>query len=124
MANGHFIVSFNHGSADNIAVITSFICNTLTNTCGADATAKTTCATATTAANAATPLTGAQADAFNAVFGIKTDFAAVPSVSNTGVVVAGTGSAAPAAANPVAASPAAASSVRILKFPKGPFDTD
>lgn len=79
--------SYNHGSADNIAVITQFICLALTNTCGADATAKATCATATSAANAQTPLTGAQADAFNAAFGIKTDFAAVQQISNTGVAV-------------------------------------
>jgi hypothetical protein len=69
--------SFNHGSADNIAVITQFICNTLTNTCGADATAKATCAQAQTAANGATAQTGAQADAFNAVFGITTNFNAI-----------------------------------------------
>lgn len=79
--------SYNHGSADNIAVITQFICSALTNTCGADATAKATCATATSAANAQTPLTGAQADAFNAAFGITTDFAAVQQISNTGVAV-------------------------------------
>lgn len=48
------------------------ICDTLTNTCGADATAKATCAKATTAANGAAAKTGAQADAFNAVFGITT----------------------------------------------------
>jgi hypothetical protein len=77
--------SYNHGSADNIAVITQFMCNTLTNTCNADATAKATCAQAQTAANNAQALTGAQADAFNAVFGITTDFSAVPVVSNTGV---------------------------------------
>ncbi|KAI0064766.1 hypothetical protein BV25DRAFT_1913944 [Artomyces pyxidatus] len=91
--------SFNHGSADNIGVITDFICNTLTNTCGADATAKATCATAQAAANAATAKSGAQADAFNAVFGITTDFAAVPEVDDTGNVIAGTGSGAAAAAS-------------------------
>ncbi|CCM05271.1 uncharacterized protein FIBRA_07483 [Fibroporia radiculosa] len=42
--------SYNHGSADNIAVITSFICLALTNTCGANALAKSTCATAASAA--------------------------------------------------------------------------
>ncbi|KAJ3967410.1 hypothetical protein EV361DRAFT_807315, partial [Lentinula raphanica] len=70
--------SFNHGSADNIAVITDFICNTLTNSCGADATAKATCATAQTAAAAGLAQTGDQADKFNAVFGINTQFAQVP----------------------------------------------
>ncbi|KAJ3752837.1 hypothetical protein EV360DRAFT_6384, partial [Lentinula raphanica] len=69
--------SFNHGSADNIAVITDFICNTLTNTCGADATAKATCATAQAAAAAGLAQTGDQADKFNAVFGINTQFAQV-----------------------------------------------
>jgi hypothetical protein len=81
-------VDYNHGSADNIAVITQFMCNNLVNTCGADATAKATCATATTAAaNALTGTvpTGKQADAFNAVFGIETNFAAVDVISNTGV---------------------------------------
>ncbi|KAJ3714238.1 hypothetical protein C8R42DRAFT_726724 [Lentinula raphanica] len=70
--------SFNHGSADNIAVITDFICNTLTNSCGADATAKATCATAQAAAAAGLAQTGDQADKFNAVFGINTQFAQVP----------------------------------------------
>jgi len=86
---------YNHGSADNIGVITQFMCNNLVNTCGADATAKATCATATTAAAAALAPTGQQADAFNAVFGIKTNFAAVDVISNTGVNlgVDGTGSA-------------------------------
>jgi len=92
--------SYNHGSADNIAVITQFMCNTLTNTCNADATAKATCATATSAAAAALSGTGQQADAFNAVFGIKTNFANVPVVSNTGVTlgVDGTNSATAATA--------------------------
>lgn len=92
--------SYNHGSADNIAVITQFMCNTLTNICNADATAKATCATATSAAAAALSGTGQQADAFNAVFGIKTNFANVPVVSNTGVTlgVDGTNSATAATA--------------------------
>ena len=52
--------------------MTEFICDTLTNTCGADQTAKTTCATATAAAAAQPSGTGAQADAFNNAFGIIT----------------------------------------------------
>jgi hypothetical protein len=84
-------VSFNHGSADNIDIITQFMCNTLVNTCGADATAKATCAKAQAAADTVTAKTGGQADAFNAVFGIKTDFAAVTEVDDQGRVVAGTG---------------------------------
>ncbi|KAF8486043.1 hypothetical protein DFH94DRAFT_808518, partial [Russula ochroleuca] len=81
--------SYNHGSADNIGVITNFICLALTNTCGANDAAKAQCAQAQTAAGAATPpQTGAQADAFNLVFGLKTNFAAVQPISNTGQPVA------------------------------------
>lgn len=64
--------SFGHGSAQAIGIITQFICDTLTNSCGADATAKATCAKAITAANTGAAKTGVQADLFNAVFGIKT----------------------------------------------------
>ncbi|KAH9917084.1 uncharacterized protein B0H18DRAFT_958529 [Fomitopsis serialis] len=93
------LTSYNHGSADNIAVITGFICNTLTNSCGADQTAKDTCQTAASAATAATPaLSGAQADAFNAVFGVQTDFANVAQVSNTGATLGAAGASAAAAA--------------------------
>ncbi|THH01484.1 hypothetical protein EW026_g1254 [Hermanssonia centrifuga] len=91
--------SYNHGSAQAIGIITQFICDTLTNKCGADQTAKDTCATATTAANGQTAKTGAQADAFNAVFGISTNFAAVAEVDDQGrTVAAGTGSAATSSA--------------------------
>ena len=62
----------------------------MTNSCGADQTAKDTCATATAAANAQTAKTGAQADAFNAVFGITTNFASVSAVDDQGNVIAGT----------------------------------
>ncbi|KAF7320791.1 hypothetical protein HMN09_00165500 [Mycena chlorophos] len=64
--------SYNHGSADNINIITQFMCDALVNTCGADATAKATCASAQAAAAAATPETGIDADIFNAAFGIQT----------------------------------------------------
>ncbi|KAH9964377.1 hypothetical protein BGW80DRAFT_1179401, partial [Lactifluus volemus] len=77
-------ISYPHGSADNSGVITQFICLELTNTCGANQAAKDLCTKAETAANAATPLTGEQADAFNNVFGIKTNFAAVTPIDNTG----------------------------------------
>lgn len=56
------VASFNHGSAQNIDIITKFMCDTLVNSCGADQTAQDTCATATTAADAQTAKTGAQAD--------------------------------------------------------------
>ncbi|KAG5637150.1 hypothetical protein H0H81_005634 [Sphagnurus paluster] len=85
------LVSFNHGSAQNHAIITQFICDQLVNSCGADQKAKDTCASAKTAAAAATAGTGAQADAFNKVFGINTKFVDVASVDNQGRVVAGTG---------------------------------
>lgn len=64
--------SYNHGSAQAIGIIAQFICDTLVNSCGADATAKATCADAQTAVNNAPAKTGGQADAFNAVFGITT----------------------------------------------------
>lgn len=79
--------SFNHGSAQNIDIITQFICDTLTNSCGADQTAKNTCATAITASKAQTVKTGAQADAFNAAFGITTDFAAVQALNDQGQAI-------------------------------------
>ena len=84
--------SFNHGSADDIDIITQFICDALTNSCGADQTAKNTCQAATSAADQAATKTGAQADAFNKVFGIQTDFAAIAAVNDQGQVIAGTGS--------------------------------
>ncbi|OJT07207.1 hypothetical protein TRAPUB_1937 [Trametes pubescens] len=95
--------SFNHGSAQNIDIITQFICDTLTNSCGADATAKATCQTARSAADTVTAKTGGQADAFNAVFGIKTNFAAVTAVDDQGRAIAGTGSGSTAAAASAAA---------------------
>lgn len=58
------------------------MCDTLVNTCGADATAQATCANAKTAADTATAKTGGQADKFNAVFGIQTDFAAVTPIDD------------------------------------------
>jgi uncharacterized protein with GYD domain len=64
----------------------------LTNTCGADQTAKSTCAKAEAAANAKPAKTGAQADAFNAAFGINTDFVGVAEVDDNGNIVTGTGS--------------------------------
>ena len=103
-----YTASFNHGSAQNINIITQFICDTLTNSCKADATAKATCAKAQAAASAVTAKTGGQADAFNAVFGIKTDFAAIASVDDQGNVVAGTGSGTASAASPAVTNAAVA----------------
>lgn len=84
--------SYNHGSAQNIDVITQFICDRLRDTCGADQTTQDNCARATTASDSAAIKTGAQADAFNNVFGIKTNFASVSVVDDTGHVVSGEGS--------------------------------
>ena len=54
--------SYNHGSAQNIDIITQFVCDTLVNTCGADETAQQTCAQAKAAADTVTAKTGGQAD--------------------------------------------------------------
>lgn len=86
------LASFNHGSAQAIGIISQFICDQLTNSCKADQTAKDTCKQAQAAGNAAPAKTGAAADAFNAVFGIKTNFAAVQAIDDQGRPVAGTGS--------------------------------
>lgn len=75
------------------------MCDELVNSCEADQTARNTCATAQAAADTKAAKTGAQADAFNAVFGIITDFAAVASVDDQGNVIAGTGSESSAADN-------------------------
>jgi len=66
------------------------MCDAFVNTCGADQTAKNTCAAAKTAADSKIAKTGAQADAFNAVFGITTNFAAVAEVDDVGQIVNGT----------------------------------
>ncbi|THH03337.1 hypothetical protein EW145_g6334, partial [Phellinidium pouzarii] len=106
--------SFNHGSADNISVISSFICQQLKNKCRANAAALADCTAGTSAANAAAPGTGAQADAFNAAFGIKTNFASVAAVGTNGKTVgskASSTSGASSAASSTAAVLAASSSV-------------
>lgn len=81
-------VSYNHGSAQNIDIITQFMCDQLVNTCKADATAQSTCARAKSAADGAPPKTGKQADAFNAVFGKMTHFANVTALDNQGKPIA------------------------------------
>ncbi|KAJ7285027.1 hypothetical protein C8J57DRAFT_707379 [Mycena rebaudengoi] len=80
-------VSYNHSSSGDIRVITKFICNALVNTCKADAAARGTCAKAQAAASAEAPLQGIDADAFNAVFGIQTNFKNVAAISNTGSTI-------------------------------------
>ena len=119
------IESYNHGSAQNIDIITQFMCDALVNTCGADQTARNTCATAIVAADTKPAKTGAQADgnyvftqestshantcvcvAFNSVFNIQTNFAAVAAVDDQGNIITSTGSS--------AASPPASSSSSIF----------
>ncbi|KAG7089553.1 hypothetical protein E1B28_011226 [Marasmius oreades] len=76
--------SFDHGSAQAFNIIAQFVCDTLTNKCQADQTAKDTCKKAQDAGNAATAKTGAQADAFNAAFGKTTNFADVQPIDDQG----------------------------------------
>ena len=85
-------MSYNHGSAQNIGVITQFMCDQLVNTCKADSTAMSTCARAKNAANGAPPKTGKQADAFNAVFGKTTNFSKVTPLNDQGNSVGGSNS--------------------------------
>ncbi|KAJ7274369.1 hypothetical protein B0H12DRAFT_1228116 [Mycena haematopus] len=64
-------VSYNQTSADDIGTITDFICGALTNTAQA-------------AAAVESPRQGIDADAFNAVFGIQTNFTEVEALSDSG----------------------------------------
>jgi hypothetical protein len=92
----HIPESYNHGSAQNIDIISKFICDTLVNSCGADQTARTTCGSAQAAADQQPAKTGAQADAFNAVFGVKTNFSAITPLDDQGKPVGGPNTANPA----------------------------
>jgi len=68
--------SFDHSSAQNIEIITQFICDTLVNTCGlANGDASVTLCRNTQAAVGAGKNDGSLADKFNAAFGVTTDFA-------------------------------------------------
>ena len=86
-------MSYNHGSAQNIGIITQFMCDQLVNACKADSTAMSTCARAKNAANGAPPKTGKQADAFNAVFGKITKFSSVTPLDDHGNSVGGSNNA-------------------------------
>ncbi|KAH7341280.1 hypothetical protein B0J17DRAFT_610233 [Rhizoctonia solani] len=79
---------FNHGSAQNSAIITQFICDTFVNSCKADQAAVDACKQAKDAAAAAGAKKGAAADAFNAVFGVTTNFAAIQALDDQGRAVA------------------------------------
>jgi len=95
-------VSYNHTSADNITVITDFICGALVDTCGADPAAQATCAKAQAAAAAETPQEGIDADAFNVVFGFQTNFKNVEALSDTGDPIAGSTSSSAAPSSSIA----------------------
>ncbi|KAF9038115.1 hypothetical protein BJ165DRAFT_422639 [Panaeolus papilionaceus] len=77
-------VSFDQASAPNITLITEFICNALTNTCNANQAARDLCTEASRASLVPPSGTGAQADAFNAVFGESTNFANVVPLDTQG----------------------------------------
>ncbi|KAG8711374.1 hypothetical protein FRC08_015963 [Ceratobasidium sp. 394] len=75
---------FAHGSAQNSAIITQFICDTFVNSCKANAAAVALCADAKAAAAAAGAKKGAAAGAFNAQFGVTTAFASVQALDDQG----------------------------------------
>ncbi|KAH8824865.1 hypothetical protein DL96DRAFT_147912 [Flagelloscypha sp. PMI_526] len=83
------LVNYNHGSAQNIGIITQFVCDQLVNRCKANQAAKDLCAKAQAAAAAKPPKTGADADAFNEVFGEDTNFSAVQAIDDQGNPIAG-----------------------------------
>ncbi|KAB5591722.1 hypothetical protein CTheo_4836 [Ceratobasidium theobromae] len=75
---------FTHGSAQNSAIITQFICDaSITRQAAID-----TCAQAKAAAAAAGAKKGAAADAFNALFGVTTKFASIQALDDQGRPVA------------------------------------
>lgn len=69
-------ISFNHGSADNIAVLTGFICQQLSSACKAPQATLNICSQAQKAAGAVTG--GKSADVWNSFFGSTTNFATDP----------------------------------------------
>ncbi|CAE6396823.1 unnamed protein product [Rhizoctonia solani] len=79
---------FNHGSAQNSAIITQFICDTFVNSCKANQAAIDTCKQAKDAAAAAGAKKGAAADAFNLAFGVQTNFAAIQALDDQGRSIA------------------------------------
>ncbi|KAF4597270.1 hypothetical protein EYR40_007722 [Pleurotus pulmonarius] len=76
--------SYPQSSATDVDTVTRTLCNQLINACGADQVAFATCAAARAAASAAPSRTGAQADAFNAVFGLSTNFVLVQALDTQG----------------------------------------
>jgi len=94
------IADFNHGSADNIGIVASFICGQLSSSCDASAAAVAACTTGETAASSQTGQ--AAADAFNSALGVS----AAASSTTTAASTSAASPAASTAASP-AASPAA-----------------
>ncbi|KAJ8455497.1 hypothetical protein ONZ45_g18929 [Pleurotus djamor] len=74
--------SYNQASSRDVGTVARAICNALSGSCRADQTAINNCNTASSAASAAASNTGAQADAFNAAFGLSTNFAAIQPVND------------------------------------------
>ena len=87
------IGSYNHGASQDIGTISSFICQQLQTSCKANSDAVNLCKSAVSAADKAAEGSGAQADAFNSVFGIKTNFASVTQLNANGQAVNNGGSA-------------------------------
>ena len=87
------IESFNHGSTDDIDNTANCICQQLQTSCKANSDAVNLCKSAVSAADKAAEGSGAQADAFNSVFGIKTNFASVTQLNANGQAVNNGGSA-------------------------------
>ncbi|EJD04998.1 uncharacterized protein FOMMEDRAFT_166709 [Fomitiporia mediterranea MF3/22] len=79
--------SYNHGSTDDIDTTANFICQQVQTSCKGNSAAVSQCKSAVTAADKAAKGTGAQADAFNAAFGQKTNFANVAVVNSNGQTV-------------------------------------
>ncbi|PPQ65699.1 hypothetical protein CVT24_012117 [Panaeolus cyanescens] len=82
-----FRAAFGSTTSTNINVIANALCDAVAGSCGGDATAVATCARAQAAAAAAPNGTGAQADAFNAVFNIITNFDSIRPVDAQGRTV-------------------------------------
>lgn len=97
--------SFNHGSALNIGVISGFICQQLNDKCKAPQATLDTCTQAQSAASQVTG--GAAADAFNAAFGIQTDFASVDGSSGASSATVTTSTAATTTVDGTAATSSA-----------------
>ncbi|RDW69691.1 hypothetical protein BP6252_08711 [Coleophoma cylindrospora] len=105
---------FPHGSALGIAVISGFICQRLSSSCGASAAANTAC---TAGQTASASLTGqAAADAFNSALGLSSSSTAAASTSSTSAVSANVVAAATTSSAASASTSAAASGTNVQTF--------